>query len=48
MIEQALAKWETSYTAAAEEIRAILQFSVFPACERIILVLEELIGWSML
>lgn len=41
-----IAKWELALETSYKTIRKILAESVGPALERIVLLLEELIGWS--
>ncbi len=45
--EQGLATWEKVQDKAVERIHKVLTQSVFPACERLLLCLEDLIGWGM-
>ncbi|KAJ9108134.1 hypothetical protein QFC19_002601 [Naganishia cerealis] len=42
-----LAKWMSAYDDSVEYIHKTLSYSVFPAIERLLLLLEELKGWSI-
>jgi hypothetical protein len=44
---QALNKWMSAYDDSVEYIHQTLSYGIFPAVERILLLLEELKGWSM-
>ena len=46
MNEKALNKWETSTAAALEKLKDVGFMSVQTAMERVVLGLEELLGWS--
>lgn len=46
LTSRAVAKWEVTLEASFRTMRKVITDSVSPALERIILVLEELSGWS--
>ncbi|KAJ9120779.1 hypothetical protein QFC22_002712 [Naganishia vaughanmartiniae] len=47
LTDGALNKWMSAYDDSVEYIHQTLSYGVFPALERLILLLEELKGWSM-
>jgi hypothetical protein len=44
---QGLGTWEKVQDKAVQRIHKILTQSLFPACERLLLCLEDLISWGM-
>ncbi|KAF7306941.1 DEAD-domain-containing protein [Mycena indigotica] len=48
MSERGIQKWESSMTEALTKLRDYSEKRVAPACQRLHLVLEEALGWSML
>ncbi|KAJ9105236.1 hypothetical protein QFC21_001601 [Naganishia friedmannii] len=47
LTDGALNKWMSAYDDSVEYIHQTLSYGVFPAVERLLLLLEELKGWSM-
>ncbi|KAF7320323.1 DEAD-domain-containing protein [Mycena kentingensis (nom. inval.)] len=48
MSERGLQKWETTMTEALVKLRDYSEKRIAPACQRLHLVLEEVVGWSLL
>ncbi|KAJ7169881.1 anaphase-promoting complex, cyclosome, subunit 4-domain-containing protein [Mycena filopes] len=48
MSERGIQKWESSVTEALVKLRDFSQKRVAPACQRLHLILEEVLGWSQL
>ncbi|KAJ7487618.1 anaphase-promoting complex, cyclosome, subunit 4-domain-containing protein [Mycena galericulata] len=48
MSERGIQKWETSVTEAIVKLRDFSEKKVAPACQRLHLILEEVLGWSQL
>ncbi|KAJ6509555.1 anaphase-promoting complex, cyclosome, subunit 4-domain-containing protein, partial [Mycena vitilis] len=48
MSERGIQKWESSVTEAIVKLRDFSEKRVAPACQRLHLVLEEVLGWSQL
>ncbi|KAJ7071011.1 anaphase-promoting complex, cyclosome, subunit 4-domain-containing protein, partial [Mycena amicta] len=48
MSERGIQKWESSMTEALVKLRDFSEKRVAPACQRLHLVLEEVLGWSSL
>ncbi|KAJ7706158.1 anaphase-promoting complex, cyclosome, subunit 4-domain-containing protein [Mycena rosella] len=48
MSERGIQKWETSVTEAIVKLRDFSEKRVAPACQRLHLILEEVLGWSHL
>jgi hypothetical protein len=44
---QGLSSWEKVHDKAVQRMHKVLTQSVFPACERLLLRLEDLISWGM-
>lgn len=47
LTERNLAKWQKAHLSATDLCQSVLASSIFPSLERIILLVEEMIGWSM-
>lgn len=45
---QGIQKWESSVTEAIVKLRDFSEKRVAPACQRLHLILEEVMGWSQL
>ncbi|KAJ6610891.1 anaphase-promoting complex, cyclosome, subunit 4-domain-containing protein [Mycena sp. CBHHK59/15] len=48
MSERGIQKWESTVTEAIVKLRDFSEKRVAPACQRLHLVLEEVLGWSLL
>ncbi|KAJ6519839.1 anaphase-promoting complex, cyclosome, subunit 4-domain-containing protein [Mycena sanguinolenta] len=48
MSERGIQKWESSVTEAIIKLRDFSEKRVAPACQRLHLILEEVLGWSLL
>ncbi|KAF8216223.1 anaphase-promoting complex, cyclosome, subunit 4-domain-containing protein [Mycena galopus ATCC 62051] len=48
MSERGIQKWESSATEAIVKLRDFSEKRVAPACQRLHLILEEVLGWSLL
>ncbi|KAJ7181678.1 anaphase-promoting complex, cyclosome, subunit 4-domain-containing protein [Mycena crocata] len=48
MSERGIQKWESSVTEAIVKLRDFSEKRVAPACQRLHLILEEVLGWSQL
>ncbi|KAJ7786332.1 anaphase-promoting complex, cyclosome, subunit 4-domain-containing protein [Mycena metata] len=48
MSERGIQKWESSVTEALVKLRDFSEKRVAPACQRLHLILEEVLGWSQL
>ncbi|KAK7064216.1 DEAD-domain-containing protein [Favolaschia claudopus] len=48
MSERGIQKWESSVTEAIAKLRDFSEKRVAPACQRLHLILEEVLGWSLL
>lgn len=46
--EQGLQKWESTVVEALSKLRDYSEQRMAPACQRLHIVLEELLGWSQL
>jgi anaphase-promoting complex subunit 4 len=46
--KQGIQKWESSVTEAIVKLRDFSEKRVAPACQRLHLILEEVLGWSQL
>jgi anaphase-promoting complex subunit 4 len=48
VLSQGLQKWESTVVEALVKIRDFSELRVAPACQRLHLLLEEILGWSHL
>lgn len=46
-MSQALTAWENMHYTAAQKLQRLLRFSIVPATEQVILVVEELLGLAL-